>query len=242
MQNSIRVLEQIQRIDLEIGALEGEEKGYLKDIERITVEVKAAEEGISSLSAELDMLKLLIQDAQEKIRLSVEKVSKDEKKLSDVKKDKELNALTKEINNANKAKKAVEQELSGLAAKADGKKADLDAKKALLNEKNEALTRVCEELAGKRTGWKEEIEKKNRLRDSVKAGVRPDVLKKYEAIRAKRSGVGMALVKNETCQGCFIHIPPQVYIILKRGTDELMSCPHCHRILYVETQGQSEAV
>ena len=69
--------------------------------------------------------------------------------------------------------------------------------------------------------------------------MRPDIFKKYETIRAKRGGIGLAKVQDETCQGCYIHIPPQVFIILKRGVEELLTCPHCHRILYVDTQGQA---
>ena len=62
------------------------------------------------------------------------------------------------------------------------------------------------------------------------ARVRPDVLKKYSAIRMRR-GLAMAPVKNGTCQGCNMNIPPQVFNQLQRG-DSIELCGNCNRIIY----------
>ena len=60
--------------------------------------------------------------------------------------------------------------------------------------------------------------------------VRPDVLKKYATIRMRR-GLAMAPVKNGTCQGCNMNIPPQVFNQLQRG-DTIELCGNCNRIIY----------
>lgn len=242
MLNTIRALEQIQRIDLEIKAIHDEEKNFIEEIDKLTAEIKKEQDSLGKLSAEHEELKNAVHEIDEKIRESTERVSKDEKRLNSIKNDKELNALSKEITNANKTKKQGEQEKTSLNSKLDDKKASLDAKEACLKEKNERLVQLTNELDGKRNSWKEALVEKNTLRDSVKEGVKPEVLKKYELIKTKRGGLGIVLVQKEICQGCFMHIPPQVYIQLKKGLDELMSCPHCHRILYVENQNQLEAV
>ncbi len=242
MRKSIKVLEQIQKIDLNIKTIEEEEKRYIREIGSITDEISAEKDAISTGGTEAEELKNLIKALDDRIRESSEKVAKDEKRLNEIKNEKELNALTKEINAANKAKKQSEQEKNSLNARFDEKKAALDAREAKLREKESELGRLGSELESKKAGWKEEIGSKLASRDSIKNEIRPEVLKRYETVKAKRGGVGLVAVKNETCQGCFIHIPPQVYILLKRGTEELISCPHCHRILYVEDQGHLEAV
>ena len=56
--------------------------------------------------------------------------------------------------------------------------------------------------------------------------------KKYSAIRMRR-GLAMAPVKNGTCQGCNMNIPPQLYNVLQRG-QTVETCPSCHRIIYWE--------
>ncbi|MBI5644407.1 MAG: hypothetical protein HY954_13155 [Deltaproteobacteria bacterium] len=242
MRNTIKVLEQIQKIDLEVKAIEEEEKVYLNKISEISLEIEAEKKIIDVLKLEAEDLKNLMKGSDEKIRESSERAGKDEKRLNDIKNDKELNALTKEINAANKVKKQNEQEKAVFNTKFEEKDSFLKAKEAAVNGKASELDGLNGELEAKRAGWKEEIDKRHKGRDLIKGELSPSILKKYEMIRSKRGGLGLAQVKNETCQGCYIHIPPQVYIQLKRGTDELMTCPHCHRILYVETQGQLEAV
>jgi hypothetical protein len=40
-------------------------------------------------------------------------------------------------------------------------------------------------------------------------------------------------VRNGTCQGCNMNIPPQLYNVLQRG-QTIETCPSCHRIIYWE--------
>ena len=71
-----------------------------------------------------------------------------------------------------------------------------------------------------------------KLRDEAAARVSPQVLKKYSSIKMKR-GLALAPVKNGTCQGCNMNIPPQLYNVLQRG-QTVETCPSCHRIIYWE--------
>lgn len=242
MISTLKALERIQRIDLEVRAVEDEEKRLRKTIEDLEAEIKGSMAAVAAIETETGALKAQIREIDEKIRESLERASKDEKRLNSVKNDRELTALTKEINGANKSKKQGEQEKTSLSAKLEEKEALFNARQEQLSGKEEELKRLLGELEANRSGWKEAIDAKLKSKDELKSGVAPDILRKYELIRSKRSGVGLAYVKDEICQGCFTHIPPQVYIMLKRGTEELQSCPHCHRLLHVEEQGQLEAV
>ena len=75
-------------------------------------------------------------------------------------------------------------------------------------------------------------------RDRILAGrselatkVPADVLRRYEMIRNKRQGMGMAAIKEGSCSGCFVVLTPQQVIAIQRG-DEFAQCPRCQRILY----------
>lgn len=242
MISTLRVLERIQRLDLEIRAIEDEEKRLLKTMEELEAELKGARESIASIEADASSLQSQIKEIDEKIRESLERASKDEKRLNSVKNDRELTALTKEINGANKSKKQGEQEKGSLSAKLEEKQALLNSRQELLRGREEELKKLSGELESSKGSWTEAIEARLKSKDELKSSVPADILRKYELIRSRRSGVGLALVKDEICQGCFTHIPPQVYIMLKRGTEEIQSCPHCHRLLHVEDKGQLEAV
>ncbi|MBI5826296.1 MAG: hypothetical protein HZB22_00980 [Deltaproteobacteria bacterium] len=174
--------------------------------------------------------------------LAIEAIGKDEKRITSIKNTKELNAVTKEMNAANKSKRQNEQEKANYASKLEEKRSALGALEDAIKARRARLEELAAELESRRPVWKQSVDEKARLRDSIKAGLRPDVFRKYENIRAKRGGVGLALIKDETCQGCHINIPPQVYIELRKGSEEIYTCPHCHRILYVENQDQPETV
>lgn len=84
---------------------------------------------------------------------------------------------------------------------------------------NDKIAELQAQIAGER-----------KLREVAAARVRPDVLKKYSAIRMRR-GLAMAPVKNGTCQGCNMNIPPQLFNQLQRG-DTIELCGTCNRIIY----------
>jgi predicted nucleic acid-binding Zn-ribbon protein len=58
-----------------------------------------------------------------------------------------------------------------------------------------------------------------------------DVLRRYDMIRSKRQGIGVAAIKDGTCGGCFVVLTPQQVIAISRA-EEFAQCPRCQRILY----------
>lgn len=101
--------------------------------------------------------------------------------------------------------------------------ADFAALKAHVAEEEASARAKVTELEG-------QIAEERKLREVAAARVRPDVLKKYSTIRMRR-GLAMVPVKNGTCQGCNMNIPPQLYNQLQRG-DSIELCGTCNRIIY----------
>ena len=110
------------------------------------------------------------------------------------------------------AKKSIEQHEADFAA----------LKEHVDGEEKAARSKIAELDA--------QIADERKLREVAAARVRPDVLKKYSAIRMRR-GLAMVPVNNGTCQGCNMNIPPQVFNQLQRG-DSIELCGNCNRIIY----------
>lgn len=240
MQNNIHSLEKIQKIDSEIKAIRDGEKACLAGIESAAAEAQRLRSGLDGISAEVDAVKAQARELEVRLAESSERIARDEKRLGSVKNDKEMHAVNKEIAAALKVKKQGEQEKAALDQRLAEKSGRLAAALLAVEQKEVEHKGFTLELDEKRAEWHKAVEDKILERDAVASGVRADILKAYENIRSRRGGIGIAPVRSEICQGCFTHIPPQVYIQLKKGMAELETCPHCHRILYVE--GQMEAV
>ena len=62
-----------------------------------------------------------------------------------------------------------------------------------------------------------------------------ELLKPYEKVRQARNGIGVAAIKNNACQGCFMELPPQVISETKLG-HRLVTCENCNRLLYIDNE------
>ncbi|HHL39608.1 MAG TPA: hypothetical protein ENJ37_03800 [Deltaproteobacteria bacterium] len=242
LQHSLKVLEEIQKMDLEIGEIEGERESLRSRIGEVEGEIEALEAEQRRLGEELDGFLKKKRDVEEQIRLRVERIRRDEKRTAEIRKDREYGALLREINNAKREREEHEFELLKIEEEIAGLDKRLEAGKAAIEEKRGVLAALTSDFGAREPQWDKQIAEVTERRKTVMGEIKPLVLKTYERIKEKRGGLGLVPVKDEICQGCYINIPPQVYIRLMRGDDELITCPHCHRILYFDHSDRSEAV
>ncbi len=236
MRYPIKILEQVQRIDLEIGAVEGEGSVVRSAMKKAQELLEGAKRLHEALGAELEAINVQRSEIQVHLDETNAKVKKATDRIGEVKNDRELKALTREKSQGAKTAKNIEAELRAVQAAFDGKQSEVEVKAVEVEAGEQELERLSGELTAGKEGWDKAVEEKMKLRDELVRDIPESLLKKYEAIKASRGGRAVVHVKNEACQGCFIHVPPQLYVQLMRGEDELISCPHCYRILYVEDQ------
>jgi hypothetical protein len=168
-----------------------------------------------------------------------EKVKKHKQRSSDIKNNKEYQALLAEIEKVQKQTRDIEDELLVIME-------SLEESARLLTVEKTRIEAEKAEVDVHRA--KLEVEAKT-LRDEL------DLLKKDRADLVSRleggtynlymnilkHGRGMAVVeaRDELCMGCNLHIPPQMFVELKNN-NEVTHCPQCRRILYyVKQEGPS---
>ena len=119
----------------------------------------------------------------------------------------------------------------------------ITAQEADVEVLRQEITREETEAATQTRELEAQIAKAKGDRESLLPGIRPDLLRKYASIRMRR-GLAIVAVRNGTCYGCNMNIPPQLYNTLQRGVS-LETCPNCHRLIYwdrlMETVAQQEA-
>jgi hypothetical protein len=60
--------------------------------------------------------------------------------------------------------------------------------------------------------------------------------KRYQLLFDRRGGMAVVEARNGACLGCNMHLPPQLFNSLFQ-TQEIQSCPHCNRLLFVSSKG-----
>jgi predicted nucleic acid-binding Zn-ribbon protein len=153
-------------------------------------------------------------------------------KLSQAKNSKEYMAAQREIEQRREGVTAREAEIAKLNEAVDAKKkllsdraSDVETLRGSIEKDREAAQQRMAEIEAKIAELRSE-------RDKLAHDVKPDVLKRYSSIRMRR-GLAVVSVRNGTCQGCNMNIPPQLYNVLQRG-QTIETCPSCHRIIYWE--------
>lgn len=147
-----------------------------------------------------------------------------------VKNAKEYMASERELQATRKLATEREDEVAKLSGAVDQAKKSLEQHEADFNAMKTHIAGEEKAAQEKIAELQSKIAEERKERDVAAARVRPDVLKKYSAIRMRR-GLAMAPVKNGTCQGCNMNIPPQLFNQLQRG-DTIELCGTCNRIIY----------
>jgi predicted nucleic acid-binding Zn-ribbon protein len=96
-------------------------------------------------------------------------------------------------------------------------RAEFEEEKKEIEEELIALDTETRELIAQRSGYNDAVDQR--------------MLKTYDLLRDKRAGVAISSVIGGICQGCHLEIPPQKFNELQR-CNEIMSCPHCNRLIY----------
>jgi predicted nucleic acid-binding Zn-ribbon protein len=68
-------------------------------------------------------------------------------------------------------------------------------------------------------------------RESLAAKLNAGIRSKYEMIFARRGGVAVVAVRNGTCLGCHMHVPPQLFNEIQKHREAVRQCPNCNRML-----------
>lgn len=233
MQEQIKLLIELQKVDAVLGDMKRKREFTPKRLSELQSGLEEMKEGLEKYNTELDELKRDKKTKEGLLQMEIDRIHKTEGHLKDIKTQKEYQALLKEVEQGKKLNVSREEDILKLTADVEEmekisseKTAALKAKEAdFSNEKKaleEELSKIDSEFDGFRKGW-EEIAKK----------VKPNVLKMYQRVSEKRNATSVVPVKNGACTGCHMNLPPQLYNQIQKG-HEMLLCPSCHRILYWE--------
>ena len=235
MQNKMNLLRDLQKIDQEISSIEATRKGYRDELAAFTAEADKVQDMLDQLNDEVAALQQEESRLQQDLLKERDNVARVEARLPEIQTQKEYVAVLKEIDMAKKANKDLEEQL--LAKQQEITVLEEDRK-----EKQEALDGITErseargsELNQLLADSEETLLKRTESRETVAAELPAGLLRKYHNLFKRRGGLALAMARNGACLGCNMQLPPQQYNKLLQ-IEEIQTCPHCNRILFVEAE------
>lgn len=233
MKDQLKLLWELQKIDLELKAIEGERERYPKEIKRLDEKQKAEIERIQKEREKIESLEKTRRQKEGQLNVEQEKIKRAEGRMFEVKTNKEYQALLSEIDAMKEANSRIEEEILQAMDEIEEVKKDLSKREKEMGNMLEKIEgerkKLQEKTAQGEKAWEERVERRELLSKQIES----KLVKLYNTLKEKRQGVGVVSVKNETCQGCFLNVPPQLFIEVQKN-NALVRCPHCNRILYWE--------
>jgi uncharacterized protein len=71
-------------------------------------------------------------------------------------------------------------------------------------------------------------------RDTLVGSMHPEVVERYEQVRAKQGGIGAAAIEKGTCRACSLPLSPMQREDIKTSEEVFIRCENCRRILVIE--------
>ena len=236
MRAQIEALAALQRIDQSLRENTQELQAGQSRVAAITDAVQAHATAVAEIAAEL--AQLMARQSELEGRLSqVESRMKDRRmRITRIRNDKELGLAKREVDLLKEEGGGVEAELMTVLEQAEVATKRLEAARtelASLTGARDAAAATLRDTAGRLSA---EIERDRSRRDELVGIVDGDLCRRYEMIFSRRGGVAVVPVRGGTCQGCHMHVPPQLYNQLQRN-EQLILCPNCQRMLYWQPEG-----
>lgn len=242
MNDQLQLLMALQKIDTAILAVIrevellparlGNHETALKNAEN---ECARAEKSLAALSENKREKERELGDARDRsVKLKA--------RTSEIKKNTEYQANLAEVERAESGVKTLESALAQISGEMETARETVAAQKTLIEQEQAAIETGRNEIASEAVGKNEEIKRLKAERKKIVQQLEPDVNDHYMTLMRMHRGTAVAEAKDAVCQGCHLHIPPQLYVEIKSG-DAIETCPECRRILYyVRPEGNGVAV
>jgi hypothetical protein len=234
LSSNLSPLIELQHLDLRLAELREQRR---KIPERLATAEAPLKEGTQLLQNAMATMEGLVKERrsnEKDLEVHEAQTEKLKARLSEIKTNKEYQAHLFEIEIANKKRREIEDKILDLMEQIEGTQGAFkemqakvgEAERVFLAEKQTVdalalqLDREMSELEQKQSEWAARVDRA--------------LLDRYTKLKGARKEQALAAIKDGTCCGCRLQVPPQLVAQVKRA-DDLYTCPYCQRILYWES-------
>lgn len=198
----------------------------------LDAEIRRAEKRVEQADAALEDNQKEIRRLDMELKTAEEKVSKYKDQLLEVKTNKELWALQEEIETAEEKVDAIEEQSLVEMERADELRELIAKRRGELGETRERVEAQRDDIEERQRELEERQQRVERVIDELRAELPAELLDRYQAVKRIRGGVGIAEVQEGVCLACNFTLRPQLWVEL-RNLEEILACENCKRLVYV---------
>jgi predicted nucleic acid-binding Zn-ribbon protein len=230
MWNGLDKLLELQKMDTMIARLEAEAQVIPQQIQTLETRLTGSRAGLNQSRTEADQIQKDRRAKERELDDATLNIRKKQARLFEIKTNEEYSAVLKEIEVVKQKSSKLEEEILEFLERADGTaKAVAEAEKEF-RESETLYKKERTEKEAQLTVLGRSLADLRETRKAQASRLDSGLLQQYTRL-AKSRGVAVVAVKDGSCTGCGIALPPQTYSEVRRN-DRMFTCSSCNRIIY----------
>ncbi|MFA5115462.1 MAG: C4-type zinc ribbon domain-containing protein [Candidatus Omnitrophota bacterium] len=235
LKTQIGSLIKLQEIDSQIYALNDEKDALPKTVESLRLSFEAKKEHFAELEKSLLDLQKQKKDKELELASKEDGAKKLQTQLYQLKTNKEYQAMLQQIQDAKADASVIEDRILEVFDQMDKIKVDAEEEKKRLGQEEQVFNQQQKKIEDRVKEIGARLSQLDAQRKQLAPLIESKILAQYERILANRDGLAIVTVKNDSCQGCNMYVPPQVINLIKMY-ERIITCEICNRILYIEDE------
>ena len=231
MDEQLERLVHLQRIDARIFATKRIIAGFPKKISEAEAPFKELQKSLNEATQRLDSIEKRKREKERATDDLEEKIRKLKARTSEIKTNKEYQALLNEIQAVENERSLLEDEILMIMEETETASKKIRAEEDTFALEKEKIEVLKQKIADEKSEFERTLESMQKERAGVAEAISRENYKEYMELLKTAGGMAVAEARDEICQGCNMNIPPQLFVELKKN-EGIVHCPQCRRILF----------
>ena len=245
MSTPIDLLAALQEVDQRLR----QKEATLQDLRQ---QISASASAVETKRQEAEAQKLRLDELESRHRATELQLKEEEGKIKEkrvrqnrIRNERELMAVRREIELMKEANEKIEEDGIRILEQIEQEKTRLVQTQTEIEELNGKMAEEAGRVKAQIASLESEAQQERNERERFARDIDADLCARYERIFAKRGGVVVVEIRSDTCQGCYMRIPPhisnQIRSSIQVNAHTIFHCPHCGRILHWRPTAEGES-
>ena len=226
-------LVKLQELDSEIYGLENELVAKPLEVKAIEASFEAKKQGLVALEKKSLDLQKQRKEKELELASNAETVKKLQGQLYSLKTNKEFQVMQQQISDTKADGSVIEEKILISFEESDKINAQVQEENAKLKNEERIFLEQKKSIEARIQDINSRLSQLGAQRKQVIPDIDPKMLMEYEKILHSRDGLAIVTVKDNSCGGCHMLVPPQVINLIKMY-EHIITCEVCNRILYIK--------
>jgi len=232
LKSQINILVKLQTIDSEIYGLRSEKEAKPQEIMAIETSFEEKKQHLADIEKKSLDLQRQRKDEELELGTKEEGVKKLQTQLYSLKTNKEYQAMLQQIQDAKADASVIEDKILEFLDQIDKVKVEIENEKTRIKEEEKVFTEEKKKIEDRIRQIDDRLVQLEAGRQQIVPEIEPKILGQYERILLNRDSLAIVGVKDNSCQGCNMFVPPQVINLIKMY-ERIITCEICNRILFI---------